>query len=118
MLLVVFGLMLAASDPELLAGIPADPIGTLATILPTWFLVPFLLAASSPWSRRGARHLLLRADPALARRRIPRPTAALVDGVILTLGTIYVVFVADDFIGPFQSFLITLGVPLAAWAGS
>jgi len=24
---------------------------------------------------------------------------------------------ADDFLGPFQSFLITLGVPLAAWAG-
>ena len=38
-------------------------------------------------------------------------------GVILTLGTIYVVFFAESFIGPFQSFLITLGVPLAAWAG-
>ena len=49
--------------------------------------------------------------------RIPRPAAALVDGVILTLGTIYVVFFAEDFIGPFQSFLITLGVPLASWAG-
>ena len=49
--------------------------------------------------------------------RIPRPQAAFVDGVILTLGTIYVVFFAEDFLGPFQSFLITLGVPLAAWAG-
>jgi len=49
--------------------------------------------------------------------RIPRPAAALVDGVILTLGTIWVVFFAESFIGPFQSFLITLGVPLAAWAG-
>ena len=26
-------------------------------------------------------------------------------------------FFAHDFLGPFQSFLITLGVPLAAWAG-
>jgi hypothetical protein len=49
--------------------------------------------------------------------RIPRPSAALVDGIILTLGTFYVVFVAENFLGPFQSFLITLGVPLAAWAG-
>ena len=49
--------------------------------------------------------------------RIPRPAAAFVDGVILTLGTIWVVFFAEDFLGPFQSFLITLGVPLAAWAG-
>ena len=39
------------------------------------------------------------------------------DGVILTAGTIYVVFFATDFLGPFQSFLVTLGVPLAAWAG-
>lgn len=37
--------------------------------------------------------------------------------MILTLGTIWVVFFAQDFLGPFQSFLITLGVPIAAWAG-
>ena len=49
--------------------------------------------------------------------RLKRPQAAAVDGVLLTLGTIYVVFFADNFINPFQSFLITLGVPLAAWAG-
>ena len=27
------------------------------------------------------------------------------------------VFFADDFLGPFQGFLITLGVPIAAWCG-
>ena len=43
--------------------------------------------------------------------------AAAIDGVILTLGTIWVVFFAQSFLGPFQSFLITLGVPLASWAG-
>lgn len=48
---------------------------------------------------------------------IPRPAAAAVDGLILTAGTIWVVFFAQDFLGPFQSFLITLGVPLASWAG-
>jgi purine-cytosine permease-like protein len=49
--------------------------------------------------------------------RIPRPAAAGVDGLILTLGTIWVVFYATSFVGPFTSFLITLGVPVAAWAG-
>jgi purine-cytosine permease-like protein len=49
--------------------------------------------------------------------KLKRPLAAGVDGVLLTIGTIYVVFFADNFINPFQSFLITLGVPLAAWAG-
>jgi purine-cytosine permease-like protein len=33
------------------------------------------------------------------------------------IGAIYVVFIADDFLGPFQAFLITVGVPIAAWAG-
>src|SRR3979409_2666606 len=43
--------------------------------------------------------------------------AALVDGTVMTLGTIYVVFFADNFVGQFQGFLITLGVPIAAWCG-
>jgi purine-cytosine permease-like protein len=32
-------------------------------------------------------------------------------------GAVYIVFFATDFIGPFQGFLITLGVPIAAWCG-
>ena len=48
---------------------------------------------------------------------IPRYAAALIDGTVMTLGTIYVVFVAHNFIGQFEGFLITLGVPIAAWCG-
>ena len=117
-LLVVFGLALAGSSPEVLDGVAADPIGTLATLLPTWFLVPFLLAAVLALVSGAVLGIYSSGLTLLSLGvRIPRPMAALVDGVILTLGTIYVVFVASSFIGPFQSFLITLGVPLAAWAG-
>jgi len=49
--------------------------------------------------------------------RVPRYVAALIDGTVMTLGTIYVVFVAHNFIGQFEGFLITLGVPIAAWCG-
>jgi purine-cytosine permease-like protein len=48
---------------------------------------------------------------------ISRPVAAGIDGVIMVLGTIYIVFGSDTFFGVFQGFLITLGVPIAAWAG-
>ena len=48
---------------------------------------------------------------------IPRYLAAGVDGVIMLAGTIYVVFFTHNFIGQFQGFLITLGVPVAAWCG-
>src|SRR3954464_10592994 len=42
-LLLFAGLLLAGSDQKLSAAIGADPIGALGTILPTWFLVPFIL---------------------------------------------------------------------------
>jgi purine-cytosine permease-like protein len=35
----------------------------------------------------------------------------------MIVGTIYVVFFSSNFIGPFEGFLITLGVPIAAWCG-
>jgi purine-cytosine permease-like protein len=49
--------------------------------------------------------------------RVPRWSAALFDGVLMIIGTIYVVFFSTNFIGPFEGFLITLGVPIAAWCG-
>jgi purine-cytosine permease-like protein len=49
--------------------------------------------------------------------RVPRYVAALIDGTVMTLGTIYVVFIAGNFFGQFEGFLITLGVPIAAWCG-
>ena len=117
-LLVLFGLLLAGSSAELSAGIVDDPIGTLGTLLPTWVLVPFLLAAILALVSGAVLGIYSSGLTLLSLGvKIPRPAAALVDGVILTLGTIYVVFFAENFLGPFQSFLITLGVPLAAWAG-
>ncbi|HHW83480.1 MAG TPA: allantoin permease [Actinomycetales bacterium] len=117
-ILVFFGLMLAGSDPELAAGIDLDPIGTLATILPTWFLLPFLVCVILTLVSGAVLGIYSSGLTLISLGiRIPRPMAAGIDGVILTIGTIWVVFFAQSFIGPFQSFLITLGVPLAAWAG-
>src|SRR5580700_450347 len=43
--LVLFGLLLAGSSSSLSSAIGANPIGALATLLPTWFLVPFAIVA-------------------------------------------------------------------------
>ena len=116
--LVLFGLALAGSSTEILDGVADDPIGTLATLLPTWFLVPFLLAAVLSLVSGAVLGIYSSGLTLLSLGvNLTRPQAAAVDGVLLTLGTFYVVFIAEDFAGPFQSFLITLGVPLAAWAG-
>ena len=117
-LLVFFGVLLVASDPSLSGGIANDPIGTLASILPIWVLIPFWLTAVLALVSGAVLGIYSSGLTLLSLGiNIPRPAAAAVDGVILTAGTIYVVFFAHDFLGPFQSFLITLGVPLAAWAG-
>src|SRR6266496_3901239 len=48
--------------------------------------------------------------------RLPRYQSVAIDGVIMILGNIYMLFIAKDFLGTFQGFLLVLGVPLAAWA--
>lgn len=117
-LLVVFGLLLAGSDDGLFTAVQNDPIGALASLLPLWVLIPFLLTAVLALVSGAVLGIYSSGLTLISLGiRIPRPSAAAIDGAILTLGTIWVVFFAADFLGPFQSFLITLGVPLASWAG-
>ncbi|HHT13030.1 MAG TPA: allantoin permease [Propionibacterium sp.] len=117
-ILVLFGLLLAGSDPALSDGIADDPIGTLATILPVWVLIPFWITAVLALVSGAVLGIYSSGLTLLSLGiRIPRPAAAAIDGVILTLGTIFVVFFAANFLGPFQSFLLILGVPMASWAG-
>ncbi|MFI6275176.1 purine-cytosine permease family protein [Streptomyces sp. NPDC050988] len=118
LLLLVFGLLLAGSSTELNTAIAADPIGALTTILPTWFLIPF--AAVAVLGLVGGAVLdIYSSGLALlaAGLRVPRYLAALLDGVLMIAGSIYIVFLTDDFLGEFIGFLTTLGVPVAAWCG-
>jgi purine-cytosine permease-like protein len=116
--LLIFGLLLAGSSPQLNKAIAADPIGALATILPTWYLVPFAIVAVLGLIG-GAVLDIYSSGLALLTvgLRTPRYVAALIDGTIMVLGTIYVVFFAGDFLGQFEGFLTTLGTPIAAWCG-
>jgi len=116
--LLVFGVLLAGSSTKLNDAVGAYSVGGLATIAPIWFLIPFLIVAALGLIGGAALDIYSSGLALLAVGvRMPRYAAALVDGVIMTLGAIYIVFFAQDFSGPFQSFLITLGVPIAAWAG-
>ncbi|MFN8080308.1 MAG: cytosine permease [Kineosporiaceae bacterium] len=117
-ILVFYGVLLAASDAELSKGVSSDPIGALTGILPTWFLVPFALVAIGGLIG-GAVLDIYSSGLALLTLglKIPRWAAAGIDGVVMILGTIYFVWIADNFFFPFQGFLITLSVPIAAWCG-
>ena len=116
--LLVFGLLLAGSSKDLSDAIGADPIGALATQLDTWALVPFLIVVVLGLIG-GAVLDIYSSGLALltAGLRVPRPAAAGIDGVLMVAGSIYVVFFGKNFFLQFQGFLITLGVPVAAWCG-
>jgi nucleobase:cation symporter-1, NCS1 family len=116
--LLVFGLLLAGSSKGLFTAIENDPIGALTTLLPTWFLVPFAIVAVLGLIGGSVLDIYSSGLALLTLGlRIPRYRAALIDGTVMTLGTIYVVFVAHNFVPQFEGFLITLGVPIAAWCG-
>jgi nucleobase:cation symporter-1, NCS1 family len=117
--LLMFGLLLAGSSEELSMAVQSDPIGALAQALPGWFLVPFALVAVLGLIGGAVLDIYSSGLAMLAAGvRVRRHVAALIDGVVMTLGTIYVVFIAEaDFLTQFQGFLITLGVPIAAWCG-
>jgi nucleobase:cation symporter-1, NCS1 family len=116
--LIVIGLLLAGSSADLSAALAGDPIGALAATLPTWFLVPFIVAAVLGLVGGAVLDIYSSGLALLAAGvRIPRYAAALVDGVLMVVGTVVVVFFAQDFLAQFNGFLITLGVPVAAWCG-
>jgi len=117
-ILVIYGSLLAASSEELNSKVASDPIGALTTLLPTWYLIPFALVAVLGLIG-GAILDLYSSGLTLVSIGLPvkRHVAASIDGVIMTIGTIYLVWFASDFFVPFQGFLITLGVPVAVWSG-
>ncbi len=116
--LLIFGLLLAGSSAKLSSAIAADPIGALTILLPTWFLIPFAIVAVLGLIGGSVLDIYSSGLALLTLGlRVPRYAAALIDGTIMILGTVYVVFVAGNFLGQFEGFLITLGVPIAAWCG-
>jgi purine-cytosine permease-like protein len=117
-ILVLYGLLLSGSDPAISSAVANDPIGALAGLLPTWYLVPFVVVAVLGLVG-GAVLDIYSSGLALLTLglRLPRPVAAGIDGVLMVLGTVYVVWVASSFFLPFEGFLITLGVPIAGWCG-
>ena len=116
-ILVIYGAALSASSKDLSQAIAMDPIGALTSLLPTWFLIPFALVAILGLVG-GAILDLYSSGLALVSIGVPikRHQAAIIDALIMFVGSVYIVWVADNFFYPFQGFLITLGVPVAVWS--
>lgn len=115
-LLMLTGVLLATHEPSLASA--TNPIGVIQAALPAWAAIPYLVTA--------AGGLIVEADLSLYSSGLnllnmfvplERYKTVVIDAVIMVIGTVYVVLIASDFFGPFESFVILLGVGLAAWAG-
>ena len=114
-LLIIFGALLAANHPDLASS--SNPIGDLGQDMPTWFLVPYLLIAVGGLIAGAMLDIYSSGLNLLALGvPLPRYQSVIIDGTIMVIGNIYILFFAQNFFYPFQGFLITLGVLLAAWA--
>jgi purine-cytosine permease-like protein len=115
--LMLLGILLTAGDPKLAGAAADDPIGAFATLLPTWFLIPFLLTtvisvvAGAVYNLYSSGFNLLTLGV-----RVPRWAAVGIDGILMTLGGIYLVFISPTFFGPLQAFLIVIGVVVSGWS--
>ncbi len=116
-IMVIYGAALSGSSEDLFGAVASDPIGALTTLLPTWFLIPFALIAIFGLVG-GAILDLYSSGLTLISIGVPLPryVAAAIDALVMVVGTIYLVWIAEDFFYPFQGFLITIGVPVATWS--
>jgi NCS1 family nucleobase:cation symporter-1 len=113
--LIAFGVLVAASNKDLASA--ANPISALADPLPVWFLVPYLVAGVGGLIAGAVMDIYSSGLNLLALGvRLPRHKSVLIDGVMMIAGSIYIIFFSPAFFAPFQGFLITLGVALAAWS--
>jgi purine-cytosine permease-like protein len=115
-ILIVFGVLLAADNADV-ATSGANPIGVLAEPLPTWFLVPYMVVAVGGLIGGALLDIYSSGLNLLTLGlRVPRYQSVVIDGVLMLIGNTYILFFNDNFFLPFQGFLITLGVLLAAWS--
>ncbi len=99
-ILLVYGILLVGSSKKLSDAISTDPIGALAGILPNWFLIPFVVVAVGGLISGAVLDIYSSGLTLLTLGlRIERWQAAAIDGVLMIIGSIYVVFVATDFFG-------------------
>lgn len=112
MILVIFGILLVASQKgnvtsAFATNISAVPIGTLASVLPTWYLLPFTLVAVISLVS-GAVLDIYSSGLALLAIGLPakRWVGTCLDGIIMFFGTIYILwFASSDFFSLFEAFL-------------
>lgn len=116
--LIAWGAMLAASDPKLAKGLSSNPLAAIATLLPAWYPAP-LLAAAGLGLLSGAVVTMYSGGFAIQALgvRARRNLATFISAILVLAVAAALIFVVTDVGALLRDLLITVAVPVAAWAG-
>ena len=113
--LILVGTLLS-SDVKNLAS-ATNPVQAIGNALPSWMAVPYLLTAIGGLIAEADLSIYSSGLNLLAIGvKVERYKTILVDGVLMIAGSVYVMLIAQNFFGPFESFLQLLADGLTAWA--
>jgi purine-cytosine permease-like protein len=118
-LLIGYGVLLAASNPDLARGFVLSPLDTLAGLLPLWYPIP-LIAATVLSLLSGIIITLYSGGFALKALgvNVSRSWSVVMIAVPLTgLAMIFAFGITEGLTDLFRDAATTLAVPTAAWAG-
>ena len=117
-LLISYGTLLAASNPQVAGGLMANPLDTLGRMLPVWYPVP-LIAATALSLLSGVIVTTYSGGFSLQAigLRFSRSASVVLVGVLTAAVAVLLVTSATDFTMLFRDLATTLAVPVAAWAG-
>lgn len=113
--LMIVGVLLASFKSNVLTA--SDPLAPIREALPAWLAVPYLLTAIGGLLAGAALDIYSSGLNLLAMGiRVKRQYAVLIDGVLMVIGSIYVLLIRNDFQGALTSFLLLLAAGLTVWA--
>jgi purine-cytosine permease-like protein len=116
--LITFGALLAASNPELAAGLVERPLDVLAGLLPRWYPAPLIIVTALSLLS-GIVISLYSAGFALQGIgvRLSRQWTTLIVGLLLFFVAWVLSILNIDLSTLFRDVATTLAVPVAAWVG-
>lgn len=116
--LISYGAVLAASNPEVAKGLVATPLDTIALLIPIWYPIPLIVALAVSLLS-GVVISIYSAGFALqgTGATMRRSAAVVVSGGAVAVVAIAIAVSVGDFDLILRDLATSLAVPMAAWAG-
>lgn len=112
--LILVGFLLSSHVSNLAS--VANPIQLIGSALPAWMAVPYLLTAIGGLIAGADLNLYSSGLNLLTLGlKLERYKTVLIDGTLMIAGAVYVMLIAQNFLGTFESFLQLLADGLTAW---